>query len=37
MEREGFTVFPEEWWHFDYQDWRDYPISNASFSQLAGS
>jgi D-alanyl-D-alanine dipeptidase len=35
MEAEGFTVFPTEWWHFDYQDWRLYPIGNATFEALA--
>src|SRR6188508_3092300 len=23
MEAEGFTVEPNEWWHFNYKDWRD--------------
>jgi len=36
MEAEGFTVNPEEWWHFDYKDWRKYPILNETFEQLAG-
>jgi D-alanyl-D-alanine dipeptidase len=26
MEREGFVVYPPEWWHFDYKDWKQYPI-----------
>ncbi len=26
MERHGFTVEPNEWWHFNYKDWREYPI-----------
>ena len=26
MEAEGFTVYEAEWWHFDYKDWRKYPI-----------
>ena len=34
MEAEGFTVYPEEWWHFDYNDWRKYPIENVPFAQL---
>jgi serine beta-lactamase-like protein LACTB len=34
MEREGFTVYEAEWWHFDYRDWRSYPILNASFEAL---
>lgn len=28
MEREGFTVYPVEWWHFDFHDWMRYPIGN---------
>jgi D-alanyl-D-alanine dipeptidase len=34
MEREGFTVYPKEWWHFDYKDWKQYPILNLPFSQV---
>src|SRR5262249_20202995 len=26
MEAQGFTVFPVEWWHFDYRDWQEYRI-----------
>lgn len=26
MEAQGFTVNEFEWWHFDYRDWREYPI-----------
>lgn len=35
MEAEGFTVFDSEWWHFDWKDWREYGIQNASFEELA--
>jgi D-alanyl-D-alanine dipeptidase len=28
MEREGFTVFETEWWHFDYSGWREYEVLN---------
>jgi CubicO group peptidase (beta-lactamase class C family)/D-alanyl-D-alanine dipeptidase len=35
MEAEGFTVYDAEWWHFDYKDWRAYPILNIPFEQLA--
>jgi serine beta-lactamase-like protein LACTB len=35
METEGFTVFEAEWWHFDYRDWRSYPIMNQTFEELA--
>jgi len=34
MEREGFKVFESEWWHFDYRDWRKYPIGTATFEEL---
>jgi D-alanyl-D-alanine dipeptidase len=34
MEKEGFTAFESEWWHFDYRDWRDYPILNVPFNRI---
>lgn len=34
MEREGFTVEPNEWWHFNYRDWPDYPILDIPFSAI---
>ena len=34
MEAEGFQVLDEEWWHFDYKDWADYPIGNVPFGRL---
>jgi D-alanyl-D-alanine dipeptidase len=34
MEREGFTVYEHEWWHFDYKDWKEYPILDIDFSEL---
>jgi D-alanyl-D-alanine dipeptidase len=34
MEDEGFTVYPAEWWHFDYRDWRHYPIMNETFEKV---
>jgi D-alanyl-D-alanine dipeptidase len=34
MEEQGFVVYPQEWWHFDYKDWHDYAIGNVSFKQL---
>jgi D-alanyl-D-alanine dipeptidase len=35
MEAEGFTVFETEWWHFDYKDWREYPLLNVPFEKLS--
>jgi D-alanyl-D-alanine dipeptidase len=34
MEKQGFAVNPDEWWHFDYKDWKQYPIANAKFEEL---
>jgi zinc D-Ala-D-Ala dipeptidase len=34
MEKEGFTVEPNEWWHFNYKDWTQYPILDVPFSAL---
>ena len=34
MEAEGFTVNPQEWWHFDHEDWRKYRIGNVPFSEI---
>jgi len=34
MEAEGFTVNPNEWWHFDYKDWKSYRIGNVAFNQI---
>lgn len=33
MEEEGFTVNPNEWWHFDYKDWEKYAIYDISFTE----
>ncbi|MFT4253009.1 MAG: M15 family metallopeptidase [Caulobacter sp.] len=35
MVAQGFEVYPEEWWHFDYGDWRRYPIGTKTFTELA--
>lgn len=34
MEAQGFGVYPQEWWHFDYKDWRKYPIMNVRFEDI---
>ena len=36
MEDEGFTVNPNEWWHFDYKNWQDYAIYDISFTEAGG-
>jgi CubicO group peptidase (beta-lactamase class C family)/D-alanyl-D-alanine dipeptidase len=37
MEDQGFLVYPFEWWHFDYRDWKKYPILNLTFEQLSSN
>ena len=37
MESEGFTVYEDEWWHFDYKDWKEYGILNVPFEKIGGS
>ena len=34
METQGFSVYPDEWWHFDYKDWADYSIGTATYTDL---
>ena len=34
MESEGFAVYEPEWWHYDYKDWKQYPIQNIPFSKI---
>jgi len=34
MEKHGFKVYEAEWWHFDFRDWRLYPILNLRFEEL---
>ena len=35
MEREGFTVEPNEWWHFNWKDWQSYAVLDVPFRSLA--
>jgi CubicO group peptidase (beta-lactamase class C family)/D-alanyl-D-alanine dipeptidase len=35
MEQHGFKVYEAEWWHFDFHEWRQYPILNTRFEELA--
>ena len=34
METHGFAVLPAEWWHFDFNDWKSYPIQDVPFEKL---
>ena len=35
MESEGFAVNEDEWWHFDYKNWKQYGILNVPFEKMA--
>ena len=35
MEKEGFFVYPWEWWHYDWKDWRDYPVLDVPFEDIS--
>ncbi|MDT4968252.1 MAG: zinc D-Ala-D-Ala dipeptidase [Acidobacteriota bacterium] len=37
MEAEGFAVYAPEWWHYDYKDWREYPILDLTFKEISRS
>ena len=30
----GFTHYPTEWWHFDYDGWEDFPLMDLAFEEL---
>jgi D-alanyl-D-alanine dipeptidase len=34
MERNGFRVLDNEWWHFDFKGWKDYELMDIGFEQL---
>lgn len=34
MEAESFAVYEPEWWHYDFKDWKEYPITNLKFSEI---
>ena len=34
MEAQGFTVNEFEWWHFDFNDWPSYAITDVPFSEI---
>lgn len=34
MEKNGFKVLHNEWWHFDFKDWKQYDLMDIPFKQL---
>lgn len=35
MKKNGFTVEPSEWWHYNFNGWRDYPLMDMPFDILS--
>jgi D-alanyl-D-alanine dipeptidase len=35
MEKQGFSVDPGEWWHFNYTGWEQYPILDIPFEKIS--
>lgn len=31
MEKQGFIALDSEWWHFDYGNWKKYPVLDLDF------
>ena len=34
MEAEGFRGISNEWWHFDFAGWEDFPILDIAFDEI---
>jgi D-alanyl-D-alanine dipeptidase len=36
MQAHGFKVYRTEWWHYDFNDWQNYPLLDIPFSEIRG-
>lgn len=34
MQKNGFTVYFSEWWHYDFNGWEQFPLMDLSFEEL---
>ena len=34
MLKHGFVIYPSEWWHFDFEGWKAYPVMDLTFEEL---
>jgi D-alanyl-D-alanine dipeptidase len=34
MTRNGFTVYEHEWWHFDFNGWKNFAVMDIDFEEL---
>lgn len=30
----GFDIYPDEWWHYDFRGWENYPLMDIPFGKL---
>lgn len=37
MIEEGFVPLANEWWHYDWKDWRDYPIMDVPLESISAT
>lgn len=37
LEKVGFKQLSSEWWHFDFNGWKSYPLLDISFEKLVNS
>ena len=35
LEAEGFVGLSNEWWHFDFTGWQDYPVMDVPFNRVS--
>ncbi len=35
LEAEGFVGLSNEWWHFDFTGWENYPVMDVPFNQIS--
>ena len=35
LEAEGFVGLSNEWWHFDFTGWQDYPVMDVPFDRIS--
>lgn len=34
MTKYGFDIYPDEWWHYDFAQWKKYPLMDIPFEAL---
>jgi D-alanyl-D-alanine dipeptidase len=37
MVENGFEIYADEWWHYDYKGWKNHPLMDLSFEELSKS